>query len=236
MMHWHAYQWADAEAEFRKTIAADSTSPVAHTQYGRFLATEGKLNDALREFRTARALDPLAPTASMWVSHTLSFLGDHSAAWEESKRARELDPDLFTSRTLLSQDRIATGNLDDARAIVGEEIRVTPFDGMGAYVLQLAGDTARAAAVWRELHEKSDTTWMIHSARAYEYLAIRDTSRALSELDSAVNAGEIVPQQLMFVERSLDGVRQSGRFAAIVRRVGLDPRTFAGPTGGRPAR
>ena len=236
MMHWHAYQWAEAEAEFRKAIAADSTSPVAHTQYGRFLATVGKLNDALREFRTARALDPLAPTASMWVSHTLSLLGDHAAAWEESKRARELDPDLFTSGTLLSQDRIATGNLDEARAIVGEEIKVSPFDGMGAYTLQLAGDTARARAIWRELHAKSDTIWMIHAARAYEYLAARDTSRALSELEAGVDAGEIVPLQVMFVERNLDSVRHSARFAAIVRRVGLDPRTFSGPTGGRPAR
>jgi serine/threonine-protein kinase len=235
MMHWHAYQWAEAEAEFRKALAADSTSPVAHTQYGRFLVTVGKLNDALREFRTARALDPLAPTASMWVSHTLSLLGEHAAAWEESKRARELDPDLFTSRTLLSWDRLATGHLDDARAIVGEEIKVTPFDAMGAYTLQLAGDTARARVIWRELRAESDTTWMIHAARAYEYLAARDTSRALSELEAGVDAGEIVPVQVIFVERTLDSVRHSARFAAIVRRVGLDPRTFSGPTGGRPA-
>jgi serine/threonine protein kinase/tetratricopeptide (TPR) repeat protein len=236
MMHWHAYQWAEADAEFRRAIAADSTAPVAHTQYGRFLFGTARLDDALREFRIARRLDPLAPTASVWLSHTLSAFGEHAAAWEESKRARELDPDLFTARAVLAYDRIAIGKFDEARAIVGEAIKTTPFDGMRAYTLQRAGDTARAGAVWRELRAKPDTTWMIHIARTYEYLARRDTARALSEIEAAADAGELVPQQLNFVERSVDVVRHTPRFAAIVRRFGLDPRTFTGPNGGRPAR
>jgi TolB-like protein/Tfp pilus assembly protein PilF len=236
MLHWHAFRWKEADAEFRRAIASDSTSPVAHTQYGRFLANLADLPGALREFRTARALDPLAPTASVWVAHTMSLMGDHAAAWEESKRARELDPNLFTARTLLAHDRAATGHLDEARMILGEPITVTTFAGMSAYGFQVAGDTARAAEIRRKLAATPDTTYAVHTARAYGYLSVGDTARALSEIEAGLDHGELVPQHLLFIDRVLDGVRHSARFAAIVRKVGLDPRTFTGPIRGRPAR
>ncbi|MEO7684940.1 MAG: protein kinase, partial [Gemmatimonadaceae bacterium] len=229
MIHWHAYRWDVADAEFRRAIAADSTSPVAHTQYGRFLMTLGRPADALKEFRTARRLDPLAPTASVWVSHTLSLMGDHAAAWEESKRARELDPNLFTARTLLSADRAATGQLREARAILGEPVTSGSFAGPSLWSLQISGDTVAAREARRMIEATPDTVYAIHTARAYGYLSVGDTAKGLSELETALDKRELVPQHLVFIDRMLDGVRQSERFAAIVRRVGLDPRTFSGP-------
>jgi serine/threonine-protein kinase len=230
MAHWHAFRWTEAEAEFKKAIAADSTLPVAHTQYGRFLVSQGDLPAALAEFRTARALDPLAPTASVFVSHLLSLMGDDAGAWEESKRARELDPNLFTARTILAWDRAATGHYADAQKILGGPIESpTVFAGFSAYLLQVAGDTVRAAKARRNLAQRSDTTYGIHVARSYGYFSIGDTSNALAELEKAVGRGEIVPQQMFFLDRVVDSVRRSARFAAIVKSVGLDPRTFLGP-------
>jgi serine/threonine-protein kinase len=230
MAHWHAYRWNEAEAEFKKAIAADSTLPVAHTQYGRFLVSRGDLSGSLKEFRIARSLDPLAPTASVFVSHILSLMGDDDAAWEESKRAREIDPNLFTARTVLAWDRAATGHKSEALKILGEPIAApTVFAGFSAYALQLAGDTIRAAQVRRSLAQRADTTYGIHVARSYSYLSIGDTASGLAELEKAIDRGEIVPQQMLPIDRILDGVRGSPRFAAIMRRIGLDPGTFAGP-------
>jgi len=235
MAHWHAYRWNEADAEFKRAIAADSTSPVAHTQYGRFLLTFGRVPDALHEFRTARALDPLAGTASVWLSHTLAYAGDQAAAWEESKRARELDPNLVTAQTILSLDRITAGKLDEARAVLGDQVPPVPFIGQRAYVLQLTGDHAGAAAIRRNLDAASDTTWMIHTARAFAHLATQDTAKALSEMEAAISHRELLPHWLPFEERIFDGVRHSARFAVILRNAGLEGRGFTGPTGGRPS-
>jgi serine/threonine-protein kinase len=232
MMHWHAFRWNESEAEFQRAIAADSTLPVAHTQYGRFLMMLGRLPESLKEFRRARALDPLAPTASVFVSHVLSLMGDHAAAWEESKRAREIDPNLFTARTFLSLDRARAGHLDEARAILGETLMATSFAGWNAATLQLTGDTARVEEIRRYLEAQPDTTWMIHTSRATMYLARGDTSRALSELEEGIERGELVP--LLFADPIVDGVLQSPRFAAVVRKLGLADRGLTGPTGGRP--
>ena len=224
MAYFHAFQWNDADAEFRSAILADSTSPVAHTQYGRFLFIIGQVRPALEQFRTARALDPLAPTASVWLSHMLSLLGDTAAAWEESKRVRELDPSLVTGSVLLAEDRIVLGHADEARAMLGDKLPPMPFNGIVAYELQMIGDTARASAIRRTLNSKSDSTWLIHISRAYAYLGIPDTARALSEMESGLDHGEIVPILIPWGDRQVDPVRHTARFAAMVRRVGLEGR------------
>ena len=237
MAHWHAYRWDEADAEFRRALAADSTSPVAHTQYGRFLLSVGRVPDALRQFRTARVLDPLAGTASVWLSHTLALTGDHAAAWAESKRARELDPNLGTAQTILALDRIAVGHLDEARAIAGDNVSPIPgaFLGMQAYILQSTGDTTRAAAIRKTLDATPDTTWMVHIARAYAYLATADTAKVLSEMEAGLARRELVAQNVPLVHRMFDPLRHSARFAAIVRKSGLEGRGLTGPNGGRPA-
>jgi serine/threonine-protein kinase len=235
MAHWHAYRWKDADAEFKRALAADSTSAVAHTQYGRFLLSVARIPDALQEFRTARRLDPLAATSSVWLSHTLAYTGDHAAAAAESRRSRELDPNLLNNRTILVFDIVAAKQFALARQIVGDAVPPVPFDGMTAWILELAGDKPRAAAIRRSLDSKPDTTWSIHTARAWAYLATSDTARALSEMEAALATREIIAQSIPFADRLYDPVRQSARFAAVVRKAGLEGTGVTRPNGGRPA-
>lgn len=234
MAHMHAYRWNEAEQEFNRAIAADSASPTAHTQFGRFLLQTGQIPRALRELQTARRLDPLSGTASVWLSQTLSLMGNHSAAWEESKRAREIDPNLMTVRTILPLDRISQHRLDEARDIVGSGTAPIPFNGMMAYVLQMTGDTARASAIRRSIDATPDTTWLIALARGLAYIAV-DTAKALSAFEAGVARREFVPQWEPFPNRMFDTIRRSARFAEIVRRSGLQGRGLTDANGGRPA-
>ena len=233
MAHWHAYRWKEAEDEFRRAINSDSTSAVTHTQFGRFLLTTGRVHPAIQEFRTARRLDPLASTSSTWLSHALAYTGDYNAAFEEGKRSRELDPNLWNNRTMPAFDLIAVGRLDEAREIVGNDPPPRVFDGMTAWNLEKIGNKTRAAALRRSLD--ADTTWMVHTARVHAYLATDDTAKVLDEMEAAFANGEIIVQTLPLLDRLYDPVRQSQRFAAVVRKAGLESRGFTGPNGGRPS-
>ena len=235
MAHWHAFRWNEADAEFRRAIDADSTAAAAHTQYGRYLLSVARVEDAMREFRIARRIDPLAPTSSVWLAHSLAYTGDYVAALDEGKRSRELDPTLWNNRTILVFDLVAVGKSEEAREIVGETIPPMPFNGMTAWILELAGDKARAAAIRRDLDLTPDTTWMVHTARAYAYLATPDTARALSEMEVALTRRELIAQAIPFIDRLYDPVRKSARFAALVRNAGLDGRGLTGLNGSRPA-
>ena len=235
MAHWHALRWDDADREFRRAIGADSTSAVAHTQYGRYLISVGRIDDAIGELRTARRLDPLAATSSVWLSVALAYKGDRAAADAESKRSRELDPELLNNRTVLVFDIVRTGRHAEALRIMGDRIPPTPFNGMVAFNLERAGNKTRAAEIRRLLDAMPDTTWVVHTARAWAYLGTGDTAKALSEIEESVERREIIGQNIPLMDWLYDSVRQSPRFAAIIRNLGLEGRGFTSATGGRPA-
>jgi serine/threonine-protein kinase len=220
--HSHALRWNEADAEFQRAIAADSASSAAHLQYGRFLLSRGQTARALEQFRILRALDPLGGTSAVWLAVSLGYSGDHARAWEESKRARELDPNLATAHTFLAFERINAGRLDQARQIVGDGKLPIVFSGQAAYVLYVTGDTARAGAIRRELEATSDTVWYVHTSRAFAYLGMRDTSRALAAMERAMTERELLVQTIPFIDPAYDPLRKSARFAAIVRKAGLE--------------
>jgi hypothetical protein len=99
----------------------------------------------------------------------------------------------------------------------------------------MSGDTAGATAIVRELRAAPKDTWLIHTALAHANLGLRDTSRALDELEAALRVREITPKWESLADYTYDSVRRSARFAAIVRGFGLDEARFTSPNGGRPS-
>jgi hypothetical protein len=59
---------------------------------------------------------------------------------------------------------------------------------------------------------------------AYASLGLGDTTRAFDALERATDAGEIWSNWFPLADPIYDGVRESPRFAALARRVGLDVR------------
>jgi len=100
----------------------------------------------------------------------------------------------------------------------------------------MAGDTVAARGTIRDLERMSPDTWLLHTALAYANFGVRDTSHALTELERALAAREITPDWSSFSDRIYDPVRQSVRFAAVVRGFGLDQGIMTSPNGGRPAK
>jgi serine/threonine-protein kinase len=118
MAYWHALRWDDADREFKRAIAADSTSAVARTQYGRFLITKGSISESIDQLRLARRLDPLAPTSSVWLALALLYSGDRRGANDEIRRSMELDPELLTNRTVLVFDLVRQGRLKESLSLL----------------------------------------------------------------------------------------------------------------------
>lgn len=88
----------------------------------------------------------------------------------------------------------------------------------------------------QSLDAKPDSTWNVHVSRVYAYLATPDTTKALTEMEASLAHRELLAQAIPFIDRMYDPVRQSPRFAAVVRKAGLDGRGFTSPNGGRPVR
>lgn len=234
MAHWHAFRMNEADQEFRRAIAADSTSAVAHTQYGRFLLCTGRVRESIPELRVARRLDPLAPTSSVWLSQALLYSGDREAANTETRRSLELDPNLITNRTVLVYEIVRQGRFKDALTIMGNDVPPVPFNGQTAHHLERIGEKSRAAAIRNALIDMPDTVWMVHLGRVWALLGAGDNERALTELEAAVDKRETVASWLPFGDPAFDSIRQNPRFAQVMKRIQLDGRGLTSPGGGRP--
>ncbi|MDQ3881513.1 MAG: protein kinase, partial [Chloroflexota bacterium] len=95
------YDWAGAEAAFRRAIALNPNYATAHHWYAEYLSIVGRHQEALAEFERARALDPLSRIISADRGLALARAGRYDDAIRELRATLELDPNFFVTHVFL---------------------------------------------------------------------------------------------------------------------------------------
>jgi serine/threonine-protein kinase len=226
LAHMLALRWREADEAFQRAVAVDPGFAPGQYFYGSYLLRVGRVAEAEEHMRRARIADPLSVPASGLLAYCLSLLGRYDESLAESRRAYDLDSSAAGARGFVPLAMLHDGHPDEARAIARVAV-LPPVNGVAAYVRGATGDRAGATAAVRELEARPPGEWSVATALAYAYLGLGDTARALSALETAARAGE--RPYLTFVDPMFDPVRGSARFAAVVRRLGLDERLFTAP-------
>lgn len=232
----HAFDWAEADRQYRLAIAADSNSAVARTQYGRHLLQVARIPEAIAQLERAVALDPLSGTQAAWLAYSYRFDGEGSRGLSEIIRYQKQFPELDLTRLLAGYALVAAGRKSEARRII-EPVPVSlGFRGQACYVLARSDDLPAAARLIGEMDALPDTTWLVHSSLAYCYLGTREYDKAFSELDRALEAKEITGKWIPFGDPMFDEIRADPRFATVIHRFRLDEKLFIPPNRGRPGK
>ena len=103
-----------------------------------------------------------------------------------------------------------------------------------AYVIGIAGDTARAVSMARALSRRTTDHPRLNYSLARAWLGASNSAEALSALERAVSRQEPIVALVPFSDAGYDPLCASPSFAAVVRKLGLDVALFTSPNGGRP--
>ena len=149
-------------------------------------------------------------------------------------RAREQFPTLDLAKLMGAFELIRWGRNAEAVKLVDALPASLGFRGQAGYIIGRSGDRPRAEAWIKALRALPDTTWLLHTALAYSYLGLGDTTRTLDEFEAALRKREILPKWVPLGHRMFDPIRGSARFAAVLHAYGLDEKLFIPPNKGRP--
>lgn len=218
----YAWQWEDAEREYKRAIALNPNLALAHRWYAAYLRLVGRHGEAIAEITRARALDPLSPGVNATVGFVLASARRHDEAIATLTKTIELDADypysyLFLGSTYAAQRKYTEAIAAYQKAIArGLDTPATQIALGAAYAH--AGDTRQARALLARLRTRTDHVSPGELAMLYAALGEREQAFAL--LAKAYEARDIQLQYLG-VNTGFDPLRSDPRFQDLLRRVGL---------------
>jgi serine/threonine protein kinase/TolB-like protein len=217
------YDWdfAKADQEFRRAIAANPNYPTAHQWYSEYLDSVGRYDEAIAEAKRAQELDPLSPIISVSVADALFYARKYDDAIEQSKKALQMDANLPDVHWGLADAYVQKKMYPEAAAewqkaltlsgesalatTLGEAYRLSGFEG----VLQAFTDQA----------PKNSLASSPHSYDLARFFVLRGKKdEALSWLQKGL-AGRSAGMVSLKCDPVFDPLRSDPSFQAIVHKM-----------------
>jgi serine/threonine-protein kinase len=222
----YGFNWAPAEENFRRAIAADPNTVIAHHWYGDFLAGRGRLAESAAEMARAHQLDPLALQVIVewgWVSYLMHRYDEAEA---RIRQALALDPNYAQAHVRLGFLQVQQGRYPEAIASLKRGIDLGAFYPYAASALASAyagsGDRSAAMSIVNDLKRRASRELIppIHIAIACG--ALGDVTQGLEWLNRGIDQHDTyIPENLF--DPLLDPLRRDPRFERVVQRMGLTP-------------
>lgn len=231
---WYDWDWAAAEREYLRGIAAAPSLGEIHVLYALLLQMTGRTDSAIAENERGIALDPLS------LRHRTNRIMHRMMArrYDDCLRAAadafELDPDFAQAFVLRASCLALLGRGAEAAADAQRALQLgrgtSRIQGEAAAALALAGRAREARDLLAALEARARAQWVDPGSIMIGHAALGDRAAAIAWLQRAVAARSRWIMHLAMDPR-LDRVRDDPRFREVLRQVGL-----AGVRGERPAR
>ena len=222
-MSWR-WNWAEAEAAYRRALALDPRSAYAVVEFVDLLRLTGRWNAAESELRKARALLPSLPVLANKQAELELDRGHLDAAIATANLTINLKRDYGRSYVILGAAYERKGQLAEALAayrtaagMQGEQRRALPALG---YLLARIGQPDEARSLLGQLLAMNANLRNCAFQIAIVYAGLGESDKALDWLETAVRTRQAaVP--LTGLEYRFRSLRQSPRFRALIRQIGL---------------
>jgi serine/threonine-protein kinase len=222
------WRWAEAERDYQRALKLEPSHASAHQWYGELLLVNGRSSEALAHLKRATELDPLSPVAFGSYCLGLAAVRMPDAAIVAGRRAVEIDSTLPVTRFMLGAAYLQADRIQEAISELETAARLDTASvqtlGLLGYAYAKSGNAKRAADLAKSLESGVGRVSGSAAAAARVYLGLGDNAHALTLLERAASDHDSFFSSESMSEKFFDSVRGDTRFAAIVRKVGLDSR------------
>jgi serine/threonine-protein kinase len=216
------FDWAAAEAGFKRAIELSPSFADAYDLYGRLCAALARFDDALALQTRANDLDPLAHRLDRVT--TLLRAGRFGEAIVAAEEAVEFEPTYGRARATLGWAYFLSGReaegLEHLKAAVSLTASSTMWLGQLGQAYAMVGEAAKAREILRELEQCATTRYISPYHFAYVYTGLGEHDKAMDLLESAV-AKRTGPAYGIKGSFLLAGLHQNPRFQALLLKMRL---------------
>ncbi len=229
------HEWGAAEREFKRAIELDPRDASAHYFYGFFVLSQtGRLDEAIAAVKKSLEVDPLALIVNTNLGVLYACQRQYDRALQQYRRTLEIEPGFLPPRARIVELYELKGMYEQAIEESRSFVRPSPtLPGVGpdsSDFLRHGYLTGGAKGYWQARLELAKTTARkegvpsqvspANVALIYAHLGQMDTAfewltKGVDEYDQLANWMNANP---MF-----DVMRPDPRFAALVRKMGLEP-------------
>ena len=214
------WDWQGAEKEFKRALALQPNYADAHFSYSRFLASRGRMDEAIAQIQMAVALDPLTPSLRANVAPLNYFRGRYPEALSQLTAVLRADSTDIIARWGLGLVKEQLGNPAEAIAIF------EPIAGVSAnrlsslgHAYAVAGQTAKARAILDTLEVRATRSYVPAYWFALLHAGLGEHDQALTSLERAYQERSTVLAYLR-IDPRLAPLHALPRFQALVMRLG----------------
>ena len=220
----YEWKWEDAEREFLRAIRLNPSNSLAHIWYANLLASRRRLSEAVREVQVARDLDPFSLVVNTNVAWTLEYAGREKEALDQLHHVLDLDANYVQAHIRLIGVLEATGRLDAATREAEIAVHLT---GESPSSVASLGEVYARAGRRDEAHSLLDRLLAESKRRYVSPASIAGIYEQLGEVDAAFEwpkrrTRERSNHMAYLLADFHTRLRSDPRFAALVRRVGLE--------------
>lgn len=221
------WDWAGAEAEFRRGLELNPGSRTVHEEFGNFLTAMGRLDEGLAESGKAAELDPLSVGPVHDIALNYMVRGELEQAAANFRRTTEIDPNwtwgyIKLARTLAHQKKCpeALAQAEIAEVRIAGRVAPTSRSWLG-FTYAICGETERARKALEELHALSRERYVDPVTFALIHDGLGESDEALLWYEKAF--ADRTPNMVYaaLLPRLNPDLARTPRFEAILRKMGF---------------
>ena len=222
------WDWAAAEAEYKRALELNPSHSRAHQWYADYLSKMARHEEAIAEARRGRELDPISANSNTILGMILYRARRYDDAILACQKTLEFNPNHASAFWWLALAHEKKGEFPEAIVELEKALKLsggeTLYRALLANGYALAGKRDKALRILDELKTLSRQKYVSPVDMAIVYTGLGDRESAFQWLEKAYQDRVMRIQELP--QPHFDRLRSDGRFQDLMRRIGL-------PTQGR---